>query len=206
MRILLTLLLVFWHAHASAITLTDGFLFTGGIIDFGPSLSASGPALSLSTSPLQGTVNKDDAPFNFSTPFAAGTLATLNSTALLTGGTATLGNQSHSLVQQQPSTLSFTTESFALPTVPQNTSISLPFTMSGTLHLDAPGNALTLPLTGGGFATGTFVTGGTPSMFLSAVRYDFTDIPEPSTVLLVGSGIAALIWRYRKVGMCRAFS
>jgi hypothetical protein len=199
MRILVALLLVLWSTNAEAIPITNGFLFTGAIIDFGPFMSASGPGLSLSSSALQGTVNKDDAPFGFATPLNAGTLTTLNSTALLTGGTATLGNQSHSLVQQQPSVLRFITESFALPIVPQNTSVSLPFTMSGTLNLDGPGNALTIPLTGAGFATGTFMTGGIPSMFLSAVRYDFTDIPEPSTVVLVGSGVAALIWRYRKL-------
>ena len=105
---------------------------------------------------------------------------------------------SHPLVQQPPSALSFTTASFALPTVSQNTSVSLPFTMTDTLRLDMSGNDLTLPLTGAGLATGTFVTGGTSSLFLSTVRYDFMAIPEPSSVLLVGSGIAALLWRYRK--------
>jgi len=199
MRILVTLVLVLWCANAEAIPLTNGVLSTGAIIDFGPVLSASGPALSLSSTALQGTVLKDDAPFGFATAFNAGALTTLNSTALLTGGTATLGNQSHSLVQQQPSVLRFITESFALPTVPQNTSVSLPFTMSGTLNLDGPGNALIIPLTGAGVATGTFVTGGIPSMFLSAIRYDFIDIPEPSTALLVGFGVAVLIWtRYRR--------
>ena len=198
MPILVTLIVLLWFAHASATPLTTGSLFTGGIVDFGPLLTASGPDLSVSTSATQGTVTKNDAPSGFSTPFGTGTLATLNSTALVTGGTAVLGSQTHPLVQQPPGALSFTTGSFALPTVSQNTSVTLPFTMTGTLQLDMPGNDLTLLLTGAGFATGTFVTGGTSSLFLSAVRYDFLDIPEPSSVLLVGSGIAGLFWRYRK--------
>lgn len=198
MRILVTLILVLWYANADAIPITNGFLSTGTIIDFGPVLSASGPALSVSSSPLQETVTRDDAPFSFSTLFDFGTPITLDSTALLTGGTATFGIQSRSLVQQPPSELKFIPESFALPT--PDAIVSLPFTMSGTLHLDGPGNALTVPLTGAAFATGTFQTPGrTTRSVLTTVRYDFTDIPAPGTILLGGSGLVALIWRrYRK--------
>ena len=91
MPILVTLIVLLWFAHASATPLTTGSLFTWGIVDIGPLLTASGPDLSVSTSATQGTVTKNDAPSGFSTPFGTGTLATLNSTALVTGGTAVLG-------------------------------------------------------------------------------------------------------------------
>jgi PEP-CTERM motif-containing protein len=90
-----------------------------------------------------------------------------------------------------------------LPPLSPSASLSLPFELARSflvLNNGSPG-LIEIPLIGKGTATLNVVANrfGEPLWELSSLRYDFAPIPEPATVLLVGSGMFALAARrYRR--------
>ena len=127
------------------------------------------------------------------------------------GGRAEIDGVSYDLTRYAGSVF------FSSPTVitiPSSTAASIqvqaPFTFSGSLAIDA---VRTVPpdwvsvgqfdLTGQGIATATlfFRSQGTfdAGYAIQSIRYDFTDpVPEPATLLLIGSGLAAVLGRRRR--------
>jgi hypothetical protein len=85
------------------------------------------------------------------------------------------------------------------------TGLQAPFTFAGTLSAVNPeGSILDLSLTGQGLSNVIFESTSPGAAFITKMSFTFTDstgepvIPEPSTVLLVASGLAGLgLWRQR---------
>ena len=98
--------------------------------------------------------------------------------------------------------MNFTAEPFVLPPAGSSATFTTPFMMSGQLLFPffGPPAQPSVPLSGSGFATALFIpstAGVAPGWQLSQVTYEFVSepVPEPSTMLLVGGGVAALLRR-----------
>ena len=82
--------------------------------------------------------------------------------------------------------------------------VPTPFFLSGRLTVVDESTRLPIfddTVFGSGTATWTYLT--SPANVISRVRYEFEDAaptPEPSTLLLIGSGLAALAARRRSRG------
>jgi len=84
------------------------------------------------------------------------------------------------------------------PGGPPNLSVIVPFAFSGSVTPSLTSGSV--DLTGSGTATINLV-GGSLAYTRQSVRYDFAPVPEPTTVVLVGSALGLLTAaRYRRQG------
>ena len=123
------------------------------------------------------------------------------------GGTATINGMSFSGVGYSGN-ISLGGNSFVVPSVMTNVTITVPFTFSATLN-GCNGSCLvnpvifTVDLVGSGTATAVLNFSGLDSMgrpifFFSTATFQFEEVPEPASILLFGSGVAFLTAKLRR--------
>jgi len=129
------------------------------------------------------------------------------STTVFGAGTLTLNGVTYPVTESldSPATLYMALSGFLLAPnfAGLSTSVTVPFTMLSSILIAGVQRAT---ISGGGSATVFFepnpsFPGDRPQWSTSRVRYDFSDqaaVPEPSTLLLVGSGLAAAAYAKRR--------
>jgi hypothetical protein len=201
------LMLLLFTAPAHAVSVTSGHLLINSSFD--PDYHLVGPTFSLDCL-SQSSCGSPTATF-MSERFPPGTPVNVNATVAVNAGTVATGPLNR-LVLDGTTYRGRGAMTFAAQPVLQTTgnTLSTPFTMSGMLDLLHPETLIDLGdfhFTGQGRANVTMM--GDIVGQVRFVRYEFDlngggngggpgVIPEPSTVLLVASGLAGLgLWRRR---------
>ncbi len=123
------------------------------------------------------------------------------------GGTATINGMSFSGLGWSGN-IGLGGNSFVVPNVMTNVTITVPFTFTATLN-GCQGSCLvnpvifTVSLVGSGTATALLNFSGTDSMgrpifVFSTATFQFEEVPEPASLLLFGSGVALLTAKLRR--------
>lgn len=210
MRYLIALVFagLLFTSSAWAVTITEGFLTAGVTSIFEAQLSFHGENFSLACSSAQFCasavpLSSVGYPFASSQPFGAavdldtGVLLSSPFTRnmLLVDGVSGHAVQSGSYAFQ-----------FLVPAVAVAPVVSAPFSFSGELlPVDDAGrrSGANIVLTGAGIMTASFRAVPQDLFTLANLRFDFAAssagvVPEPSTIVLVGSGLAGIgLWRQR---------
>jgi hypothetical protein len=192
---------------ADPIHVTGVMNITRELIGDGNRVNLSGPgfAIDARVGYLDGYVGPFDC-----TPCVPGSMLNAGgilSTTVFGSGTLALNGVTYPVTENldSPATLYMELSGSLLAPIfgGMSTSVSVPFRMGSIVLIDRAERAT---LRGGGTATVFFAPSGScpedgPLWSTTAVRYDFTEpalVPEPATILMVGSGLAAAAFAKRR--------